>query len=106
MNKEYFDNLSEEDQKVVFDEMCELYNLVCNYPIDINDLTIFTKWHKRTGKWGKELKDLLIGICPSEELNQSLNKEELNYLFECSKKTLKLVSFWNKLIRINIKSIV
>jgi len=64
MNKENFDNLGLQSKEIVFDEMLELITLVYDNPISIEDLKIFTEWHKYIGRFGKELYELLIGLYP------------------------------------------
>lgn len=103
MNKEEFYNLPKNVQDSVLEEMLELMNLVDRYPTDLEELKIFTEWHLRTGIFGNDLKSLLIGICPSEELNKQNNKERLEELLVLSNKALNLVSFWNRAIKTDLK---
>lgn len=99
MNKDKFNKLSPEDQEIVFDEMLELINLVYNNPITVDELKIFTEWHKWTGRHNQELSKLLIGVYPYPSLDEYKNEEELNNLLQYSNDALLLVKFWNEQIK-------
>jgi hypothetical protein len=103
MNKERFNELCEEDKELVFNEMCELYSLIENYPINIDDLKIFTEWHQHIRRWGKQLYNLLIGMYPYPELNKNPNKEKLEELLKYSNNVVDLVNFWNRQIKAKIE---
>lgn len=99
MTKEQFNLLSDEAKNQVFEEMCELFSLIENYPISYAELEIFTKWHRSKGRFGEELKKLLIGICPSDEIEYARNQSQLEELLKLSDDVLYLVSFWNRVLR-------
>lgn len=99
MNKTDFNSLSTEGKEVAFEKMLELLTLVYENPTSTDDLKTFTKWHMWTGKFGKELYELLIGVYPYPELDKNLNQKELYQLLKYSNRALNLVTFWNKQIK-------
>lgn len=103
MNKEELYNLPKTVQDSVLEEILELMNLVDKYPTDLKELKIFIEWHSSIGKFGNELKNLLIGIYPSEELNKQNTKERLEELLVLSNRALELVSFWNRVVKRCVK---
>jgi hypothetical protein len=50
------------------------------------------------GKFGDDLKNLLTGIYPYDELNKNKTKDEWNDLLNLSTNALEFVSFWNRIV--------
>lgn len=101
MTPEEFQNYCAEDQKLIMLEMCDLYNIVANYPVNIEELKIFAEWHRLIGKWGDRLEDFLIGIYPFqalEDLKENFNKEGFNRVIKLSDEALNFVTFWNRIV--------
>ena len=62
MDKNEFYSLPKKDQEIVLEEMCRLFNLICNYPVIYEDLEICTKWISQTCFHGKHLEEKLNSI--------------------------------------------
>ena len=59
MDREYFEQLCDEDKEVVFHDMAQLFNLLVDYPLIYKDLKIFAEWHEKTGLHLQNLKKYL-----------------------------------------------
>ena len=99
MDKKEFENLGVQDKEIIFNEMLELVTLIYENPVSIEELKIFTEWHKYIAKFSNDLYRFLIGVYPYPELNKQPSKEVLTELLKCSNEALKLVSFWNNQIK-------
>lgn len=96
MDLEKFNSYCEKDKNIILEEMFELYSLVTNYPTSVEDLKTFTEWQLPMGKFGKDMKDLLYGVYPSEyERYTDYTKEDIAKL---SNKATYFVRYWNNVI--------
>lgn len=59
MDINIFNRLSDKDKNFILQEMGELYNIISDYPITIEEIKIFAEWHKHTGQYGDNLKIFL-----------------------------------------------
>ena len=96
MNKDEFNKLPQEDQDAVFDEMCELYELVENNPIGYKELKIFTEWASWMGCFGEDLEKRLNGFYPDKWLNDGRN---INEVLLASSEAVRFVKLWFKIVQ-------
>lgn len=103
MDRKEFDNLPKDKQDIIFSDMCDLIEIVYNYPAEIDDLKCFAEWQSHLGCFGNELNNLFTGIYPCDKLDNIKSKEELYDLLKLSDRALELVIFWNRAVKNMIK---
>lgn len=97
MKLEEFNNLNETDKNTAIEEMLKLYSLITNYPSNIEDLKAFVEWQLPMGKFGEDMKNLLVGVYPTDTTNYT-NEQ----LLDLSNKALDFVTYWNKIAQIRV----
>jgi hypothetical protein len=99
MNIKQFQKLDKNIKQQMLDEMCELYTIIEEHPVTIQDLKTFAKWQEEAGIiFNDNLKNFLIGIFPKSNLNNGLSKESLIHL---SNIALNYVKFYNDELKNN-----
>lgn len=64
MTLEEFDRFPQRDRQVFFNDMSQLYEIICTHPADIKEMLILADWHESIGAFGDNLVAYLKFLSP------------------------------------------
>ena len=64
MTLEEFDRFPQRDRQTIFNDMSQLYEIICTHPADVKELRILADWHEPIGAFGDNLVAYLECLSP------------------------------------------